>query len=117
MPTAASNFNSGSTTSSSSTHSQSLPVGPIVGGVVAAFALLLLFLFLLFKYRCSQRRSRLRATEIDPPMTLIPSPLDTRELGRYNNLNDGGSMSATDTWLSSAPTTGTLGSFVGPCQS
>jgi hypothetical protein len=74
----------------SSSRFRSPQLGPIVGGVVAAFALILLFIFLLLKHRASQREIRLRA-EIDP----TPTPLDvvdTREgLGRHVSVNNDGS--------------------------
>ena len=70
-----------------------LQLGPIVGGVVAALAIILIFVFLLLKHRASQREIRLRAAEIDP----TPTPLnvvDTREgLGRHVSVNGDGSRS------------------------
>lgn len=66
-------------------------LGPIVGGVVAVFALILLFILLLLKHRASQRAIRLRA-EIDPTPTAFN--LDARErLGRHVSVNVDGSRS------------------------
>ena len=70
---------------------RSRQLGPIVGGAVAVFALILLFTFLLLKHRASQRNIRLRA-EVDP--TPAGFNLDTREgLGRHVSVNDDGSRS------------------------
>ena len=78
-------------TTSSSSSSESLRLGPIVGGVVAVFALVLLFIFLLLKHRAS-RKIRSRA-EIDPTLTPFDH-VDTREgLGRLVSVNDDGSRS------------------------
>jgi hypothetical protein len=66
-------------------------LGPVVGGVVAVFALILLFILLLLKHRASQRAIRLRA-EIDPTPTAFT--LGTRErLGRHVSVNVDGSRS------------------------
>jgi hypothetical protein len=70
-------------------------LGPIVGGVVAALAIILIFVYLLLRHRASQREIRLRAAEIDP----TPTPLNfvnTREgPGRHVSIgvNDDGSRS------------------------
>jgi len=74
----------------SSFRSHQSPLGPIVGGVVAVFALILLFIYLLLRHRASQREIRLRA-EIDPTTTGF-NLVDTREgLGRHVSVNDNGS--------------------------
>lgn len=85
-----SNLQGGTTFSHHFSNSRSL-LGPIVGGSVAVFALLLLFTFLLLKHRASQRAIRLRA-EIDPTPTGLN--LDTREgLGRHVSVSVDGSRS------------------------
>jgi hypothetical protein len=71
---------------------RSLQLGPIVGGAVAVFALILIFTYLLLKHRASQREIRLRRAEIDSTPTGFN--LDTREgLGRHVSVIDDGSRS------------------------
>ena len=78
--------------SNPTTRSSSPQLGPIVGGVVAVFALILIFIFLLLKLQASRRENRLRA-EKDPVVTPFNRDVvDTREeLGRNLNVNDYGS--------------------------
>ena len=79
-------FSSPTSTSRFRSHRQS-PLGPIVGGVVAVFALILIFIYLvllLLKRRSSQRHVEI----VDPTSTPLDF-VDTREgLGRHVSVND-----------------------------
>ncbi|KAF8809925.1 hypothetical protein BYT27DRAFT_7187219 [Phlegmacium glaucopus] len=94
--------------SSHPTLSPSLALGPIVGGLSAALALLL-FIFLLLKCRSSQRKIHRLQSEIDLPTYMKNgSPYgftnDKERLDSYDSVNDGPKSALSPPTLTSPPT-------------